>query len=273
MPLPLQRKKPGDRLAIPARDWNAAMDAARAEQARQRALGGAGVGGIVPNPVVVRVKNASGSDVKQAGILGIDGPIFAPTTDPNAGAILLLDLKGITPTSDHYGAFAVTLEPIGSNAVGRAVISGACWVKVNVAAPEEGEEESAAEDFRFAEANESLTALKAVPRGSAQILWKQSGTGDKWAIVNIGGKPGPELLYVTLEEDGSGSAGDNTTQASWRYTVFFGGVEIAVEKSPEWRAWSRKANAATAGIALVLPSGSVNLLIAFEAIGGATPCA
>ena len=38
--------------------------------------------------------------------------------------------------------------------------------------------------------------LKSGLRGAAQILWKESGTGEKWAVVRVGPSPPFDVILV-----------------------------------------------------------------------------
>ena len=53
--------------------------------------------------------------------------------------------------------------------------------------------------------------------GAAQILWKESGTGVKWAVVRLG-RWSPTVFPVNLTQTG-GSQGTTTTPATWTYSV------------------------------------------------------
>jgi hypothetical protein len=241
MALPLRSVKTGDPLAIPARDWNAVLAAARWVQQQQHALGGGAFAGPTPNPVIVRVKNGSDEDVPAGGVLGISEPIFPPSGDTiSANTLLQLDLRGVTPTADHRSAFVVTLEPLRKNVVGRAVISGACWVKVNA-------EGDGADGFGYAYANESTASLKAAPMGVARIIYRPGGTGEKWAIVCIGSNQ-PVVARVDLVPDG-GSAGSNPMNRTYKVRMPGSSVDLATQQSPAYRPHAGRAADASSGLA------------------------
>jgi len=86
-------------------------------------------------------------------------------------------VKCVTPAAGHTGSFVVLLEPIIDGEIGRAVVSGVTPVKVDVA-----DEAHAYADIAVGQAG----YLASGESGSALILWKETGTGQKWALVKIG---------------------------------------------------------------------------------------
>ena len=126
---------------------------------------------------MVLVKNTSGADRARFEILGISAPVFTPT--------------------DNLEEFR-----------NRVVLSGVCPVKVDVAN---------ANHWHADIADNSAANLKSGGGGAAQILWKESGTGVKWAVVRLG-RWSPTVFPVNLTQTG-GSQGTTTTPASWTYSV------------------------------------------------------
>jgi hypothetical protein len=175
----LKKVKPGDPLAIPAATFNTFVDAAQDFLRRQRDVGRTPVADRPPFETVL-LKNASGADRGRFDVLGIDAPVFTPT-DSLETFTNGIALVGVTPTDSHAGNFAVLVEPIQAGQIGRACILGACPVKVNVV--------SASDAFADVEASVT-TRLKSGSSGAARILWKESGTGEKWAVVRLGNPAG-----------------------------------------------------------------------------------
>ena len=211
----LKKVKPGDPLAIPAAMFNTFVDAAKDYLSRQREQGQKATpagrcGGIV------LVRNDSGADPGRFEVLGVSTPLFTPTADLDAFKNTRA-LAGVTPTeADHLGKFVILLEPVAAGELALALASGVCPVKLSVT--------DEADDF--ADVNDGQCAtLKTGPKGSAVILWKESGTGVKWGIVKLAG-PAPMILWgvaledwyygntVTLDpccEDGTDNGQDNVT--------------------------------------------------------------
>jgi hypothetical protein len=177
-----QRVQAGQKLAISARAYNAMLEAAESHQ-RNKQSGGAGAapGGY---SAIVIVKNASGSDAARFDVLGISGVVFSPA---DADALQqfknCIVLSGSLPsTASHDGGrFVVCAEPIPNGAFGRAYAHGVCQVQINVT--------DAA--HLFAEVKDGDHALlNSAESGAVSILWKESGTGTKWAIVRFGASGG-----------------------------------------------------------------------------------
>lgn len=126
---------------------------------------------------IVRVKNTSGSDIPWLGIGGIDAPLYEESDDESEFKTRPT-LKVVEPDEDtHLGKFVVAIEPIAVNAIGWAVISGLAPVLIDVSNASHG----------FADVYDGYsTGLKSGHHGAAQILWKESGTGAKWALVRLG---------------------------------------------------------------------------------------
>lgn len=173
---PLRKVKSGDLLRIPAGTYNAFVNAAEDFRARQRSQGREAQAGHVSSGIVL-VRNNSGSDCDRFGVLGIDGPIINPADNEQAFKNRRA-LKGVTPAiASHFGKFVICLEPIANGKIGQAMVSGVCVVKVSV--------QNASDRYADVE-NGQLLRLKSGPIGAAVILWHETGTGLKWAIVSLG---------------------------------------------------------------------------------------
>ena len=171
----LGKVEPGHPLRIPARAYNAFVDAAKAN----RALNSAGGGQHWHHSQLVAVRNISGEDQDQFAVMGIDGPIFTPTDNLQE----FLDYVGLDVTTPeyplHWGLFVILAEPIPDGEIGAATISGVTVVKLDVGVGESG--------WGFADVLHDRTdVLKMLQRNAeAMIVWKESGEGEKWAIVRL----------------------------------------------------------------------------------------
>ena len=121
--------------------------------------------------------NATGSNLLHGQIVGIDfdtNPID-PAYD---GWHEVMLVRGETPTTaTHSGSFGVCLEPIPSGEYGPVVIGGACRCRLSV---------TSASDTYAEVTNNSVSYLTTSTTGTAKILYKQTGTGEKWGIVRLG---------------------------------------------------------------------------------------
>jgi hypothetical protein len=164
--------KAGDPVRLRAPVWNSLLDAAKARQ------GEVGFGAESrPGRDIVLVKNTSGADRERFDILGVDAPVFTPAESAESFKNQVA-LKGITPTAaDHVGRFVVLLEPAKASAIVPGLLAGVSAVHVNVTD----------EDHAFADvADGQCGYLASGTTGAAQILWKETGTGVKWAVVRVG---------------------------------------------------------------------------------------
>lgn len=121
--------------------------------------------------------NATGYNLLHGQIVGIDfdtNPID-PAYD---GWHEVMLVRGETPTTaTHSGSFGVCLEPIPSGEYGPVVIGGACRCRLSV---------TSASDTYAEVTNNSVSYLTTSTTGTAKILYKQTGTGEKWGIVRLG---------------------------------------------------------------------------------------
>jgi hypothetical protein len=155
------------------------------------------------------VRNDSGADLGEFGILGLGEPLILPATSVEQFKRRLA-FKGELPGSTHVGKFAVLMQPLATGAIGRAVISGVWQVVVT----------GAAADFAEIVAGDT-ERLHCSSSGSARVLWAESGSGERRAVVRLGETAGAVKLRGTLTSvlAASGSA---------TMTVAVTGVELTV---------------------------------------------
>lgn len=173
---------------FPAHVYNAMIDLINAHRKGQ--LTNLGVGrDTIRSAGIVRVQNNSGSARARMEILGIDAPLILPTAD----ALEFKDrvrMVGVEPTSDHVPEkFVVLLEPLQNGEVGLACIEGVVQCQVNITSA----------SHQFAAVKASTTAnLESTDYGGARMLWQESGTGLKHAVVHLA----PPLVSA-IEIDGT----------------------------------------------------------------------
>ncbi len=191
--------------------YNAFIDAAVDFRQRTAHLG-QGAQPSFPQATIVLVRNDSGSNQNRLAVLGIDTPIIDPATNLNEFKNRVA-LSCVTPAVDtHEGKFVILAEPIAAGKIGRAYASGVCPVQIIVL-------DEDAEAYQFADIFDAYaTGLFADPNGSASILWKEEGTGLKWAIVRFGTRQRMGVFPVELTQVG-GAQGDEANPATWTYDV------------------------------------------------------
>jgi hypothetical protein len=175
---PFRKVRTGDPLRIPAAAYNAFIDAAHlARRIDPDALRAPPLTAAQEHLVLVR--NDSGEDLPRFGILGIARPIVEPGTEGNEDEFkrrAAVIGAAITATDEYVGRFVVAREPIASGRIGLAVVRGVTAAMVNVTDNEHGHADTYP--------NEQL--LRSGFTGAARILWKEPGTGQKLAVVEIG---------------------------------------------------------------------------------------
>jgi len=184
---PLKKVKPGDPLAIPAATFNTFVDAAQdylrrqRDQSRQSKPAGGQAG-------MVLIRNDSGADCPRFGVLGIDDVVIDPADDEDAFAGRVV-LAGVTPdVDDHTGRFVVTAEPIAAGEIGRAYADGVFPANVNVFDT----------THKYADvADGQIGYLASGTSGAIRILWAQSGTGERLAVVRMDGPAGEAAVVPT----------------------------------------------------------------------------
>jgi len=214
----LRKVLPGEQFIAPASTWNAFIDAAQDYKDRTADIGRTSPSTGFRSSGIITVKNESGSARRQFDVLGLGEPIFLPSSGSAGGGSgggssggadqsfrNMVAFRGVMPTEDeHIGRFVVLIEPLAAGTVGKACVSGVCQVRVNVTD----------EDHEFAElADGQADTLESGDTGSAKILWKEDGTGQKWAVVHLGATASVVAIYARITSGGSGGDG---TYTSWR---------------------------------------------------------
>lgn len=190
----MRKVRSGDPLVIPASTFNTFIDTAQDFLARQNTGSRTGQRDMRHSGIVL-VKNASGADRERFHVLGIKQSVISPTDNVEEFKNKVA-LTGETPSEEiHRGKFVILLEPLKSNSLGMAMAQGICQVKVTV-----GNATHTHADVNDGEAG----TLKSASTGAAQILWKETGTGEKWAVVRLGLPVSfPPVYKATDDQDGS----------------------------------------------------------------------
>jgi len=205
------RKLPGERIA--AREWNAVVDAfASIDVGSTRT--------IVPpanlfDSNVVLIWNQSGSTFARFSPFGLKfnlTPIFNPT-DPdkvtsyqqhrgmNARSPLTIDTA--------HGSIGITLDEIPAEGYGRGIISGAVPCKIDIL--------NTLHKYATVK-NNNATELVSCTQGPCRILWREDGTGTRWAIIRLGHSM-PVFFPVKIIPTATGTYGSDSTACTKTYDV------------------------------------------------------
>lgn len=172
-----ERRK-GDKVeGIPTDDWN---EFCRTSKKLDQLL----KNGPPPSPfsgastLTVQVFNTTGDLIEaRFPILKLSAPCFTVEdreTVINEGILF----NGETPDADtSIGDIAIVQGPIADGVCGAAVFIGPTWCEVEVTD----------EDHTHAAPSDGENTKLASGGGGAKIIWKESGTGTKKAVVMLGG--------------------------------------------------------------------------------------
>lgn len=187
----LKKVQPGQRLRVPAAAYNAFIDTTVKLRESSMAGGRGAAASAARSSTIILVKNAAGADMPQFAVLGLGDAAILPSVNEDEFKTRVA-LNAVAPAAQHSaGNFCITQEPILSGEWGRAVVSGVSIVKVDVT--DAGHTHA---DVTPADA----AKLTSATAGPALILWKESGTGTKWAVVSLGSASARGSFLVKLTD-------------------------------------------------------------------------
>lgn len=126
---------------------------------------------------IAKVRNDSGVALSRFDVVGLGAPIISPT-DNLAEFKRQPTFKIVKPVAGtHEDKYAVLLEPLASGSIGAAALPGIV-VPVRLTGTDVG----------LAEIADGVTTFAASNGGSARVLWADSGSSERWALVRLGGK-------------------------------------------------------------------------------------
>jgi hypothetical protein len=168
-----QHVRSGESVVIPAATYNAMLDAAQAHRNRKINLSPRGPSF---DSLFVFVENATDRFLERFDVVGLDGPSETKNLDAFCNKIAF---RGVVPQEKHAQRFAVLQQDAAPGMIVRACVSGATIGKVKV--------EKAPKDMGGLSCGAVPNATGHLELGSgAAVLWIDSGTGIKWAIIRIG---------------------------------------------------------------------------------------
>ncbi|MCA9080848.1 MAG: hypothetical protein KDA58_09830 [Planctomycetaceae bacterium] len=192
---PFRHVRRGEPLQISATTFNALLDAAqshrRREQQRQRRQRWP-----LQDADRLLVRNDSAGPRQRFEVLGIEDIVLGP--EENLDTFLSRPaVVGTEPQFWQRGKWVVLAEPVAVGQIGTAIVSGAVPVRLIVDDEDAG--------FQYADIDPGdAHALRALPRGSAFILWREGGEGEQWALVRLSNLPPID------DEDGDSSGSDSS---------------------------------------------------------------
>jgi hypothetical protein len=171
---PLKRVLPGEPFAPSAASWNAMLDSARRvaqmDSLSQRSLSSPDAPGLI------RVKNSTGAARDAGDIVGLGASLFTPTDNLDEFRFHPTIVAAVPTRASHSGKFAVLLDAIPSGGIGYAQVSGIAACRVD-------SQSTAVLPDCVEVKNSDATQLSLVSDGFARVLWRESGTGTRRALI------------------------------------------------------------------------------------------
>lgn len=194
----LNRVSPGQPIRPAAADWNLMLEAAAAHAAAKfdTALPSSDAD---PTRTRIRVRNTTAAALDRCDVVAL----AEPTVPPSANLAEFLTnptIDAAAPTADDRGRWAVLAEPIPPDRFGLAWVAGVVAVPIFVS-------DESAGYVDIGPGSESVP-LETRCHGSARIIWRESGTGPKWALVRLGVRDdeGRGYVFTLLDSLAGGSA-------------------------------------------------------------------
>jgi hypothetical protein len=131
-------------------------------------------------PTTILLRNDSGGAVPQYGILGIGDPLHLWDGDDAALQAEFLRnpraFKGLLPTSAHENRYALAMQAIPKDQIGACALRGVYPCILNMTDASHKQASPTVGD---------VTKMTSDDCGFADIVWVESGTGDKHALVAV----------------------------------------------------------------------------------------
>ena len=203
----MEKVKAGDTVVIKASTWNAFIDAANfTKEQRQNRLGKGFRSGVSAG--IVLVKNAESEQHDRFTALVLNDIAVPPGVNEDEFVSCPPVFVGQKMTEEREGKpYAILLEPLAHDQVGRAMVLGIVPAKVTI---KDGEDQ-----YAVPTPGSSAGALESSPTGVARIVWKASGTGTQWALLQLGGAGSgggaADKAYMCRVGGGSATAGYSVT--------------------------------------------------------------
>lgn len=219
----------GDPLRISAREWNTLVEVGDAWRSGLLSAVDGGTGVSVPTGLVLPMKNSTGSVIDRFHAAAISGVLFSPTANADTFKNQIGGgLTAVAMSSSYFGKFCVFQETTANNLIGRAVIHGVTVTQITV---------NHADHDRVDVDTAGGSKLVSQFYGAGQILYKESGTGTKWAVIRIGEFVAPMMKAVADGSITAGSSGTAVVQingsGSESITVYLNWMEQSQDVSDE----------------------------------------
>lgn len=234
-----QRLIAGQPYQLSASTFNALVNDLEARESAKRSFDEPS--GQIPARMQVLAKNVSGAAIARFDVLRLTGVAITPTAN-----LLSFQNRPVfecdAPSTAANERWGVALAPAAVGAVIPIAIGGIVPVRVSVA--------HAAHDRAHLKASDK-SQLESNFGGDARIWWKESGTGTKWALCELGIQPDRYVLgvtdeaiavdasgYVSVWLNGADSTANIVAELSWMHGSQ--AISLGKEVKAEWYHDARK---------------------------------
>lgn len=191
---------PGDKFKPSARVWNAFEKAAnrsegsihdRLEQLVQQ----------FNSSGIVEVVNRSGEQRGRFHVLGLGDTFVSPSSNLASFKNAIVLAGEMPSVDDHRGRFGICVSSIAEDAIGDVTVAGLAVCQIEVI-----DDNHPHADIE----TDEPTKLVSNWWGGAEIVYKESGTGTKWAVVRIGAFSTNAVVAKTNAAHAKGATGSVT---------------------------------------------------------------
>jgi hypothetical protein len=170
----MNKVKTGQKFSVKAETWNSFIDAADFVKQQQADMNNS-VSRKDTKSGVVMVRNGTDNVLEQFNVVSLGDLIIKPVDNEQEFRCNLPVFEAENVSDENKEKpFAILQKPLMESECGLAMVTGITPVKINIG--------SAAHEF----VELSADGLNSSETGSIRVLWKDDGTGDKWAVVQLG---------------------------------------------------------------------------------------
>ncbi len=168
----IERRNPGDK-KISASDWNKLADRYNGGM-----LGGTGRDSGEPSrsPVVVLVKNNTGTDLGKRAVIGLGDSLISLADNERQWKEEIVLNAELPEAGTHDTKYAILQSSLRDGQIGEAMVIGVTQVLLDVQSESDTHAKIVDGETDYLETGAS---------GTAEIIWKASGTGQKLGIVML----------------------------------------------------------------------------------------
>lgn len=176
----IEKVRTGQSVELKASTWNSFINAANyVNSIQQNSTGKPHQSGL---DNLVLVKNTTGRTYPQFAAMGLSGIVLRTTNEEEFKSRPPVFSGTQIATGNENLPFAILLEPLQTNQIGKAMVLGVTQAQVYI---------NAAEDqFAIPKPDSYRGEMQSSTSGIARILWKAGSSGLQWCVLQLGGAGG-----------------------------------------------------------------------------------